>query len=922
MNLGKKVHEHIKRHIKAALPQSHEPLWKRIFVWFFLIIVGLFLASLFLFTFLVGALSIGLPDVRDFDQLAGTESTLLFDRNGGTLYTIHGEENRKYVPLGEISPFLQKATIAIEDDGFYEHSGFDIPAISRAVLHEAFGIGSQRGGSTITQQLARNAFLTKRREYTRKLKEIILAVRLERAYDKNKILELYLNRIPYGNNAYGAEMAAKMYFGKSAKFLTLSESAVLASLPQAPTYYSPYGANAYSRLDAELNVSAADGKMPETIQDLKESDYTTGLIGRTISFSPNDNLFIPGRANVVLKRMTDVGFITEEEKNQANAELERMSFPKHKEAIRAPHFVFYVRTLLEEMLGKDVVAQGGLQVYTTLDPDLQAKAEQIVEEQINTSKELHGTTNAALFSMDAKTGQVLAMVGAADYFDEAAHGNVNHVFARRQPGSSFKPIVYAKAFLNGYSPATVIYDTPTNFGNNYIPQNYEGGFRGPMSIRNALGQSRNIPALKAYFLAGQQKEIIDLASKLGISTLNPDGDYGPPLAIGAGEVTLADMVQAFSVFANTGVKRNHFSILKIVDREGKVLYEHNPQEIVEETVIEPQAAYLINSVLSDKSVYLGPRLNVPGHTTAAKTGTSNKEITPVKILPSNLWTIGYTPSIVTGVWAGNSDGSPMKNNADGYNVAAPVWAKFMSEALKDKPNEAFPVPPGIRNVTISKASGKLPSEQTPDYARGSEVFSSFSVPAEYDDIYTMVSVNDLDNLLPNEYTPQEYVKQKLFMNHHDPILEYPSWLAGIRRWVQDRRGNDPSMPDFPPTETTRVFTAETANSKPTISIISPMDASLISTDRIEVQVRVQAPNGVEKVLFFLDDRHTPNATEREFPYMGAIRFTHVRPGAHTITAKVYDNIGYIGEAKINIVYEAGEELPVDQTVEIVPEMGE
>lgn len=902
MQFGKQVKDQLKRHLRAAIPERYDPLWKRLFIWIFLSGVGLVLAGLFLFTLSIAVLSLGLPDVRNFDRLAGVESTIIFDRDGGILYTIHGEENRKYVPLSEISPFLQKATVAIEDDDFYDHSGFDIPGITKAALHEIFGIGSPRGGSTITQQLAKNAFLSAQRTYIRKLKELILAVRLERAYDKNKILELYLNRIPYGNNAYGAEMASKMYFGKSAKFLTLGESAVLASMPKAPTFYSPYGANLYSRLDRENASSPED--LPSGIQDLDERDYTVGLIGREIAFSNNESIYIPGRADIVLKRMAEIGIIDDEERRAAVREIVRINFPKYREAIRAPHFVFYIRTLIEEQLGKDAVGQGGLQVYTTLDPKLQAQAEEIVENQIKTSKDAHGATNAALFSMDAKNGQVLAMVGSADYFDEDAHGNVNHVFARRQPGSSFKPLVYARAFLNRYSPATVIYDTPTNFGNNYTPQNYEGGFRGPMPIRAALGQSRNIPALKTYFLAGEQKEIIDLAGKMGISSLDPNGDYGPPLAIGAGEVTLAEMVQAFSVFANTGIKRDYYPILKVVDRDGDILYERKPEENVEQEVLDPQAAYLINDILSDKSVYLGPRLDVGGHTTAVKTGTSNKEITPVKILPSNLWTIGYTPSIVTGVWVGNSDGSPMKPNADGYNVAAPIWSRFMSEALKDTPNESFAVPAGIRNIVVSRASGKLPSDATPSESRVSEAFASFAVPTETDDVYRKIRVNDSDNLLPNQYTPEEYIKEKLFMNHRDPIDTYGSWLAGIKRWVADRRQTESSPLDFPPTQETAMFNEQTSRNHPSIQIASPAPFATVTDTAINVHVVVSAPNGTDRVLFFLDDRKSPNSTERTLPYTGIIKLGRVRPGRHIITAKVYDVIGYVGEAKIEFQYEA------------------
>lgn len=884
----------------AAIPQRHESIGKRVFIWALIAAMGLAVAGFLIFTLLVLVLSIGLPDVRNFDKLAGTESTIIYDREGGILYTIHGEENRKYVPLSEISPLLQKATIAIEDDKFYEHSGFDIPGIGKAVIYEIFGIGTRRGGSTITQQLAKNAFLSSKREYTRKLKELILSVRLERAYDKNKILELYLNRIPYGNNAYGAEMASQMYFGKSASALTLGESSILAALPKAPTFYSPYGPHVYSTLDRELDPAEYKNKTL-TIQDINENDYTIGLVGRNVVVAPGQSVYIPGRSDVILKRMEELEIISEEEKKAAVNEVQNLVFQKHREAIRAAHFVFYVRTLLETQFGKDVIAQGGLKVYTTLDPKLQQVAEDTVAEQIKTAKETYGASNGALFSINAKTGEVLAMIGSANYFDQEAHGNVNHVFAKRQPGSSFKPIVYAKAFLNRYSPATVIYDAPTNFGSNYIPQNYEGGFKGPMPIRAALGQSRNIPALKAYFLAGQEAEIVNLANQLGITSLNLQGNYGPPLAIGAGEVTLSEMVQAFSVFANNGIKRPIYTIMKVEDRSGDVMYERKAADFPDQAVLDPQVAYLINNILSDKSVYLGQRLDVPGHITAVKTGTSNKEITPVKILPSNLWTIGYTPSVVTGVWVGNSDGTEMKANADGYNVAAPVWAKFMTAALANVPQESFPVPEGIKWVNVSNASGKLPSADTPKNDIVSAPFASFAVPTETDDVFIKVKINKLDNKLPNKYTPEEYIENKLFMKHKDPISDYPRWQEGIRQWVKARVGQ--GVLDFPPTEETKIFNADSIKTQPSIQITSPVSFSSITSQQIPVTVEVNAPNGVARVVYYLDDKTTPSSTQRKSPYTGAIRFRKVKQGSHIITAKVYDKIGFVGEAKVEIKYE-------------------
>lgn len=882
--------------------------------------------GLFLFVVLVAALSIGLPDVRQFDSLAGIESTVIYDRDGGILYAIHGEENRKYVPLDQIAPLLQKATIAIEDDGFYEHSGFDIGGIARAGLFAVFGIGHQSGGSTITQQLAKNAFLSREKTYTRKLKELILAVKLERAYDKDKILELYLNRIPYGQNAYGAEMAAQLYFNKTARELTLPEAAVLAALPNAPTYYSPYGTNEFSKLDRTLNVSEFGGKVP-ALQEINPADYSIGLLGKEVEIAPSGKVFVPGRANLVLRRLDELGMISAQDHIDADKALATIQFTKYHETIRAPHFVFDIRKQLEDKFGKEVVAQGGMKVYTTLNPTYQDIAEQAVADQIKISKDKHGVTTGALFSIDAKTGEILAMVGSADYFDTAAHGNVNHVYSQMQPGSSFKPIVYAKAFLNGLAPATVIYDTPTNFGAGYSPDNYEGGFRGPMPIRQALGQSRNLPALKAYFMAGQQQEIVPFARKMGLESLSENGDYGPPLAIGAGEVKLSEMVQAFSVFANNGVKRTPYSIVKVMDREGTILYERHPEENVAEEVLDPQVAYLITSILTDKTVWLGQYLNVPGHTTGAKTGTSNKEISPNKILPSNLWTLGYSTSVVTGVWAGNSDGSALKPNADGYTVAAPIWAKYMTKVHEGKPDEKFEVPQGIKYATVSKASGKLVSDITPQNARVTDIFASFSVPTEIDDIYKEVEVVKKDGLLPNEFTPKDEIEKRIFMNHHDPITTFPSWLAGIHRWVAGKRAKDPnSVPDFPPTEKTKLYSATTSQSAPTIQITSPAAYSSINEERVTVKVNYKATNDVEKIAYYLDERDTPLTIKRDTPYDGWVKFPpNAKSGVHIITVKITDKLGYTAEAKIEVNYTPASPPPSPATTgtgttETLPEL--
>lgn len=898
-----KAKEHFEQKIKPYMPEPTEPVWKRIFAW------GLFWISLGVLVFLifsvvlVSIFSIGLPDVRNFDKLAGIESTIIFDREGGILYTIHGEENRKYVPLNEISPYLQKATVAIEDDQFYNHIGFDIPAIGKGILYEVFGIGRPRGASTITQQLSKNAFLTPERSYTRKLRELILSVRLERAYDKNKILELYLNRIPYGNNAYGAEFASQVYFGKQAKDLDLAEAAILASLPRKPTYYSPYGEHAYSNLDREFTPKEIERRDIRSAKDLHESEYSLGLVGKEIQLSNDRLLNLPGRSDVVLNRMAELGYITSFERDSATSETRRIIFKSYRTNIRAPHFVFYVRRLLEEKYGKDAVESGGLRVYTTIDPKYQEIVERAIEEQVKLNTKNFDAKNAAALAVDAKTGEIISMVGSADYFSEEIDGNVNMVMAFRQPGSSFKPFVYVKAFLNGYGPATVLYDVKTHFGGGYTPDNFDGTFSGPMTIRRALGQSRNIPALKTYFLAGQEDAIIELTEKMGISGLKERrlfGGYGPSLGIGSGEVRMIDMVQGFSVFANGGLKKDLIAIRKVEDRSGRVIEEWNPEKDVREVeALDPQAAYLINHILSDQSVNLGTRLNIAGHTVAAKTGTSNKILPNKKEAANNLWIFGWTPQVAIGVWSGNSDGSALRGDASGYVGSAPIWGEILTEYLKDKPNEEFTRPSGIKEVATSKASGKLPGPLTPESARGMELFASFAVPTELDDIYTEKEVSVIDGLLPNENTPSKYREKRLFMNYHDPIDTYPSWLAGIQEWTKEMQTKDPNFPGLPPSEVSPLFGPDDLSQEPSVILHAPVSGATVSPGPLAFEIDYTAAFGFQKFEVFLDDKL--RLTKKTETKKGKIFIPPlVESGPHMVKARVTDKKGYFGEAVVEI----------------------
>lgn len=876
---------------------------KKILIWSGLIIVGLAAAGVAAFVILIAVVSIGLPNVKDLDKLSVAQSTTIYDREGNVLYVKHGGENRQYVEFSQISKNIIDATIAIEDDQFWTHAGFDMIGIVRAAVTNVTRMGTAQGGSTITQQYIKNAFLSSEKSYIRKLKELILAVRLEETYDKKKILELYLNKIPYGNNAFGVEKAAQAYFNKHAKDLGLAEASILASLPKAPSYYNPYGPHLYSTLTKQFTPEDLERRDIRTETDLKGNETMRGLIGKDIQLDATHSVYVQGRTDIVLKTMEKLGYISEEQKKETLLELQNFKFSEYHEQIRHPHFVFYIINQLEEKYGKEIIEQGGLNVYTTLDPTLQEAAEKIIADEAENNEKKYNVKNASLVAIDPKTGEILTMVGSRDYWDKKIDGQVNVADQFRQPGSSFKPFVYAQAFYNRYSPGSIIFDTETRLGLSTFPKNFDGKFRGPISLREALAQSRNIPAIKAYFLAGEQKPIIELAKKMGVNFLDDNRDYGWPLSIGAAEVKLIDMVSAFGVFANLGVRQEPVTILKVTNARNEIIDEAKPKP--GSAVLDPQIAYLINSILSDTSVRLGANMTVPDHDNAAKTGTSNRKTPDKEYLPHDLWCVGYTPSLVAGVWTGNNrdDEGNLSTYADGYTTSAPLWKKFMTAALKDKPNEKFPVADGIRQVSVSKYTGKLPSPETPANQLRTEIFASFSVPTEIDDSNVEAEVDSRNNKLANEFCPKDFVVKKTFLNIHD-IAPYPEWEKGAQEWVQSNMGgNTGTNITFgpPPIVTSELCSEEELAQKPSIEITSPSDGDNIQNgSTFTVKVHVTALNGIDKVEYYLDGQYKYNSSTS--PYEGSIRLPKGATGTarHTVMAKAIDKSGYASEEIVTI----------------------
>ncbi len=621
--------------------------WRLIFVW------GLSTCFLFGGGLLLWAATLELPDLSALETRKVEQSVKIYDRTGEVLlYDLHDKMQRTVVPLTAISPLLPQAIIAIEDPDFYTHAGIKPTAILRAVLTNATqgDLLSGQGGSTITQQVVKLTVLTTDKTITRKLKEWILALKMNRALTKDQVLEIYLNQVPFGGQLYGVEEASMTFFGKHASDLTLPESAYLAAVLPAPTRLSPYG----THLD-QLEVRKA----------------------------------------LVLDKMFEHGYITALERDEAKTAHVEFK-PQRDASIAAPHFVFYVRQYLEDKYGAEAVEAGGWRVTTTLDADLQTHAEEIVNRNALANVDKYNATNMAMTAVDPKSGQILVMVGSRNYFDTDIPGAYNVATAKpgRQPGSAFKPFAYAQAFSEGYTPDTVVFDVRTQFSTAckssdttnstapcYSPVNYDGLFRGPMSLREALAQSINVPAIKVLYLAGIN-DTLKLAKSMGISTLSTADHYGLTLVLGGGEVTPLEMTDAYAAFANDGVYFGTTPILRIEDPQGNVIEDNIDR--VGSQVMAPEVAQKINDVLSDPVARapLGENslFTFPGHDVAMKTGTTNDF--------RDAWTVGYTPNIAIGVWAGNNDNSPMVKKVSGF-IVGPAWSEFMRYALTKVPQQAF-----------------------------------------------------------------------------------------------------------------------------------------------------------------------------------------------------------------------------------------
>jgi len=779
-----------------------------------------------------------LPTPEKIAALKATESTKIFDRDGNLLYST-GEQRRTIIESSAIPEVVKQATVAVEDKTFYQHHGLNFRGIIRSVFKNITS-SSVTGGSTITQQYVKNALLTTNKTFDRKIKEAILSIELEQTRSKDEILTLYLNEIPYGGNIYGVEEAAKAFFGKGASELTLSEAATIAAIPQRPTYYSPWG-------------------------------------------SHTDELF--ARKDYVLDQMVTTGSITVEEAETAKAEApnaDNPTFAQRKESIKAPHFVMYVRDKLVELYGETLVNEGGLQVTTTLDSDLQALAEETVTNGASNLSR-YGASNAAMVSLDPQTGQVLSMVGSVDYYDMENDGNVNVTLSNRQPGSSFKPIAYATAFKKEYSPGYTIFDLTTDFGGGYTPSNYNGSTRGPVTMRFALGNSLNIPAVKTLALAGIENTIAT-AEDMGVTTLTDPDRYGLALVLGGGEVKPLELAGVYGTFGNGGKYATTTPFMKITDSQGKVLYEYQDGSNVKE-VLDPQIAYEIVDILTDSNnrrPTFGNSLEVSGgYKIAIKTGTTNSF--------RDAWTAGTTPNLATVVWVGNNDNTEMKSGADGSIVAAPFFRTFMSKALPmlEKRDE-FVRPDEIKEATIERYSNKLPTDYSQELV--TDIFASWQIPTEKDDVNVVVKVNRINGKLASETTPQELIEERVYRNLHSEMPDNPNWEAPVLSW-----GASHGFVGTPPTDTDSTYST---GSRPSVSITSPSNGSTVSGSTLHAVASASASYGINKVTFSISG--ISKSTTVGTPYEVDLDISSLSGGNYILTAIAEDGNGITSSAEISV----------------------
>ncbi len=807
----------------------------------FLVGLGIFLVlTLILFAWF----SKDLPNPTKVVRRDGFTSRI-FDRNGKLIYDVYKDAKRNPVEWADIPEYLKKATIAVEDKDFYKHSGFD-PLTPFRIIKNVYYFRKLTGGSTLTQQLVKNVLLTSEVSVTRKIKEFLLSVQLESKYKKDEILLMYLNEAPYGGASWGVGFAAEQYFGKKVKDLTFVESVILAGLPQRPNVYSP--------------------------------------------FSKTPKAYIERSAHV-LTRMVEDGYITSEQKIEAQKEIENFKFYESKSQLLSPHFVFWVKDQLIEKYGEEVVEGGGLKITTTLDLDIQTEVQKIVAEEIEKAEKL-GISNGAAMVIDPTSGQVLAMVGSRDYNSDKTDGKFNVATqALRQPGSAIKPITYLTAIKKGYTAASLIMDTPVTFAStspgqkDYSPQNYTGKFVGPLSLRQALGNSINTTAVKMLARVGLSN-MLKQAFEMGLTTLEPTTEnlrrFGLAVTLGGAEVKMIDLTSAYGAFANGGKRFDPVGVLKVEDQKGRVLEVY--REVAGKQVMTPQEAFIISNILADnfaREITFGSvnSLNIAGYQVAVKTGTTNDK--------RDNWTIGWTPNLLVSVWVGNNDNSPMGKVASGVSGASPIWRKIILSTIKTRNKQDFPIPEKIISLEVDRVSGWPVHD---GFASRQEYFIDGTQPTGSDLIHLQSKVckdkaglATPEDVVNNNFNTKEYFK----FSEDDPVSTDGKnrWQEGIDGWINTQADKDKY---FPPSDYCRT------DGTVTVNFDSPSDRQTVSNN-FDVKISTSSLKKINEVKLWVNGTESKTWTERPFEVS-----LNLADGLYSLKIRATDKDGASNEKEIKI----------------------
>lgn len=847
--------------------KSKEKFWRTMATLSSLALFGILSGTVILFIVL-GIFARSLPNPNRLLERSEELATKIMDRNGESIYEVFGEKHRILIKPEEVSDDLIHATLAVEDSNFYIHQGVDLRGVLRAVRNTLTGKGLQ-GGSTLSQQVVKNAVLSQERTITRKLKELVLTWQIENTYSKNEILQMYLNETPYGGQNYGVFTVARAYFNKHPSDLTTAESAYLAGLPQSPSRYSPYSS--------------------DPTRGLERKDYVLYLMNERGWLDENG----------------DRNYLSDED-YQAALE-EKLEFTASPDLFGAPHFVFYVKEVLADMYGEDLVEQQGLQVTTTLDLEFQEEAQKIVNEEVEKAASFN-IGNGALVAIDPQTSQILAMVGSKDYFaDSEPEGctsgitgegsctfepQLNVALAKRQPGSSIKPITYATMLSQGYTTSTTFLDVPTVFvgadaGKDYEPVNYDGKYRGPMSLRKSLGNSINVPAVKALAVIGVDS-MIKQAEKMGISTFDKPERYGLSLTLGGGETKLLEMTNAFGTFANGGLYREPTPILEVKDAKGNILYSY--RDSGGERVLSEGVAFLISDILSDDGARsevfgFGSSLNIQGQQVAVKTGTTDDK--------RDNYAIGFTKDVVIGTWVGNNNNDAMYSVASGISGATPIWRRAMLEAIADKEPNNFEAPDDVRKYDTDELTGRLPYG---DNDTRKEWFILGTEPTSVSDWYKKLEICKEDGKIANdECKDADETETEDFI---DITALRPEWQIDVDEWLEENYKDEDKF--FPPQMRSGLeFDGDDVDDDrdPKVEIVNWDDGDKVPR-RFRLDVEVSSANDIDEVRIYMNgEKVTDDDTA---PYGYNFNFEDDQLGTYEFKAVAEDEDGREDETTIKL----------------------